>query len=341
MSLSKEDLCHEFCETCKRGKHKSPPTYLFFQDLFSEWKLCQREDLLQSSSGLGIYYKLGKGQYETIGRRYVFCLEANKVLKQKFFLPECRLIFFVSDEKTSTSVVQTKNIFVCVPFFDIGGVRISKCKVISYICLETGEIVKEPEAVYNKCVEFKKQPKPRKPRKVTVSVLPEADPKEPVGPFLSPDEQTEPGFYPPPITYEGPNEPNKPGFCPPPVPYEGSNEQTEPGFCPPPIPYEGPSAPENVVPNDSENPSDSTTEDYDDLEEDEPMHDDSNAFVPQQQFPEEQPQPYEDDSAYQRSGSLFETYDDTDSYHSFSPLSDPLDIQDEQQPYFSVDYPLI
>jgi len=299
MSLSKEDLCHEFCETCKRGKHKSPPTYLFFQDLFSEWGLCQREDLLQSSSGLGIYYKLGRGQYETIGRRYVFCLEANKELKLKFFLPECRLIFFVSDEKTSTSVVQTKNIFVCVPFFDIGGTRISKCKVISYIRLDTGEIINEPEAVYRKCVEFKKQPKPRKPRKVTAPVPPESCPKEPVGSFLS------------------------------------SNKQTEPGFCPPPVTYEGPSAPENVIPNDSEKPSDSTTEECDGLEEDEPMHDDSNALASQQQFSDEQPQPIEDVFLCQTSGILPDLNDFTDSYSSpFLLPGDSLDTQDEQQPYF-------
>jgi len=166
MSLCKEQVILQYFESCKkRPKAKNPPTYRFFQKILQDEKICEKKDVYQTSSGLGVYCKLGKGKPINIGRRYGFVVKGTARLRKMFALPDCQIIIFISDEKTSTSNVRTKNIFVCIPWVEQGAAKVSKCKVFSFISLPHADIVTDPGRVISKCLEFKKQPKARKSRK--------------------------------------------------------------------------------------------------------------------------------------------------------------------------------
>jgi len=150
--------------------------------------------VFQTKSGVGVYYRLERGEKMTIGRRYGFVVKTTPELKRKFSLPECPILFFVSDERTSTSSVQTKNIFVCVPSLEKGAKKLSTCRVVCFISLPSGTIVKNQEHVASKCLEHKKKERVHTPRKAK---------KEKAAPVVAPkQDEEELDFCPPPLSEE-------------------------------------------------------------------------------------------------------------------------------------------
>ena len=165
MSMSKEQLCLDYLELCKnKPKGKNPPTYLFFQKFLERRKICERSEVFQTRSGLGVYCKLGEEPIN-IGRRYGFVVKANDSLRKMFGLSKTPIIIFISGEITSTSNVKTENMFVCVPWIDQNVPKVSKCRIVSFINLKDGTIVNERDKVVLKCRNFIKPQKDHKPRK--------------------------------------------------------------------------------------------------------------------------------------------------------------------------------